>query len=253
MRKELHDVRVRFLGTLIVCLALFFTVAPFQKLSVSMLEGYEASPQARGIFEKLLPKGFVEKLKEWNFYINSQWFGKNFGQLVPIIGIIIGFPLFAREIERETIGFLLARKSRSWVFKTKVITGLVAVLTIISISSVLPSVYSVLVRKQYDHGVVFGFFVHSLFGAVFWYAVAVFFSVIFDDQVKPLLASLGVLAVTTAAGLLKPLRFLNTYAYSLGSDVFRTGGPNWAYTGSLLVIASVVIFASGLIFGRRDF
>lgn len=253
MRKELHDLRVRFFGILLICLSLFFTVAPFQKLSIDLLEGYEGLPQVRGLLDRFLPRDFVERLREWNFYINSQWFGKNFGQLVPIVGIVIGFPLFSREVERGTIAFLLSRRSRGYVFHTKLFAGLLALSTVVTVSAMLPSAYSFLTGREYDHALVAGFLVHSFFGALVWYAVAVFLSTISDDQVKPLLASLGLLAVTTAFGFLRPLRFLNTFAYSVGADVFRTGRPNLGYTVCLLVISIVLLFSAYTIFEKRDF
>jgi len=94
MRKEFYDMKVRFIGVLIVTITLFFIVAPFQKFTISMLEGYSGNPQV----EKFLPGAMLNKLKEWNFYINSQWYGKNFGQMVGFIGIIMAFPLFAENL-----------------------------------------------------------------------------------------------------------------------------------------------------------
>lgn len=253
MRKELYDLKVRLLGTLIVCIALFFIVAPFQRFSVSLLEDYEEIPKTSKIMEKLIPQGFIERLKDWNFYINSQWFGKNFGQLVPIIGIILGFPLFARETEKGTIQFILVRRRRLWVFTTKSLAGLIALLIITAISTLLPSIYSLVAAKEYNHQVIPHFFIHTFFASVLWYSISVFFSVITDDQVKPLLASLGLLAATTVLGLLKPLKFLNTFSYALGTDVFRTGKANltltvWIATSSVVILLSAMKF-----FENREF
>ncbi len=69
MRKEFYDMKVRFIGVLIVTITLFFIVAPFQKFTISMLEGYSENPQV----EKFLPGAMLNKLKEWNFYI-SLWY-----------------------------------------------------------------------------------------------------------------------------------------------------------------------------------
>lgn len=253
MRKEFYDLKVRLIGTLIVCIALFFIVAPFQKFSVSLLEGYEEVPGTSKIMEKLVPRGFIERLKEWNFYINSQWFGKNFGQLVPIIGIILGFPLFAKEIEKGTIQFIAVRKPRRWIFTTKVITGLIAILIVITISTLLPSVYSLVTAKDYNHRLVPHFFIHSLFASILWYSVSVLFSVITDDQVKPLLTSLGLLALTTVLGLLKPLKFLNTFSYALGTDVFRNGSANFTYTIWMIAISGIILFGAMKLFEKREF
>ncbi|QIV78148.1 ABC transporter permease subunit [Fervidobacterium pennivorans] len=150
MKKEFYDMKVRFFGVLIVTIALFFIVAPFQKFTVSILEGYSGNPQ----LEKFLPGAMLSKLKEWNFYINSQWYGKNFGQMIGIIGIIMAFPLFAREFENETIVFLLVRKPRKWIYFNKVFAGAIATLIVMLVGSILPAIYSAVAGKEYNYSVI---------------------------------------------------------------------------------------------------
>lgn len=248
MRKEFYDMRVRFFGVFIVTLGLFFIVAPFQKFTVSMLEGYSGNP----MIEKFLPGAMLNRLKEWNFYINSQWYGKNFGQMVGIIGIIMGFPLFAREFENGTITFLLVRKPRRWIYFTKFTTAAIATVLLIVLGALLPLVYSLVVGKEYAVSVVPKFMVHNIFGALLWYAVSAFFSVLFNEQVKPLLASLGLLALTTTAGLLKPLRYLNTFSYQLGISVFEKGKVDVGYTFGVIVIISLFVVAGYFVFECKE-
>lgn len=248
MRKEFYDMKVRFIGVLIVTIALFFIVAPFQKFTISMLEGYSGNPQV----EKFLPGAMLNKLKEWNFYINSQWYGKNFGQMVGIIGIIMAFPLFAREFENETIVFLLVRKSRKWIYFNKLFTGAVATLIVMLVGSILPAIYSAVAGKEYNYSVVPKFMVHSIFGALLWYCVGVFFSVLFNDQVKPLLASLGLLALTTTAGLIKALKFLNTFPYQLGVSIFEKDSVDFWYTLGIMVVCVVITWIGYLVFERKE-
>jgi len=248
MKKEFYDMKVRFFGVLIVTIALFFIVAPFQKFTVSMLEGYSGNPQ----LEKFLPGAMLNKLKEWNFYINSQWYGKNFGQMVGIIGIIMAFPLFAREFENETIVFLLVRKPRKWIYFNKVFSGIIATTIVMIIGSLLPAIYSAIAGKDYNFSVVPKFMIHSIFGALLWYCVGVFFSVLFNDQVKPLLATFGALALTTAAGLIKTMKFLNTFTYQLGIIVFEKNKIDLPYTFGILMVSGLLIWAGYFVFERKE-
>ncbi len=248
MRKEFYDMKVRFIGVLIVTTTLFFVVAPFQKFTISMLEGYSGNPQ----IEKFLPGAMLNKLKEWDFYINSQWYGKNFGQMVGIIGIIMAFPLFAREFENETIMFLLVRKPRKWIYFNKLFTGAVATSIVMLVGSILPAIYSAFAGKEYNYPVVPKFMVQSIFGVLLWYCVGVFFSVLFNDQVKPLLASLGLLALTTTAGLIKALRFLNTFSYQLGVSIFEKDSVDFWYTLGIIVVCVVITWIGYLVFERKE-
>lgn len=249
MRKEFYDMRVRFFGTLLLVILLFFLIAPFQKFTVSILGEHSNDP----ILQKFLPNGFLQKLSEWNFYINTQWFGKNLGQIVPIIGIIIGFPLFAREIENETIQYLLVRLSRRRVFLNKFLTGLITTVILIFLSSMLPIIFSFVTNKDYNAIVALKLTVHSIVAGILWYSIAVFYSIISDDQVKPLLTSLGTLAVTTVAGLLKPLKFLNTFTYSLGTHVFQRNTIDLKYTLSVIIIIVLLTLLAQYIFIHREF
>ncbi len=248
MRKEFNDLKVRFFGVLVVIFILFFLVAPLQKFTLSMLEGYTGNPQ----LEKFLPGSMLNKLKEWNFYVNSQWYGKNFGQMIPIIGIIMAFPLFAREFENRTIEFLLVRKSRKEIFLNKVLTGFIALSVILIIAGLLPLVYSFLLRKDYIYETGLKFVFQSYFAGLLWYGIGIFFSVLFNDQVKPLLAGLGTLAITTVAGLLKPLKFLNTFSYALGTNIFQKNFIDFKYTICAIIFTIVSFIFAYIIFNKKE-
>ncbi len=241
MRKELYDMRIRSLVIFLIMTALFFILAPMQKLTVEILEKYTGNG-------RFLPENMIEKLKDWNFFIFSQWFGKNFGQFLPIIAVIMGFPLFAREYETGTIEYLLARRTRKRIFCDKFFSSVVVLLTILLVLSLLPGLYSLFTGKELNWKILLRYTVRSVISGFLWLSVAIFFSTIMNDQVKPLLSSFSLLTVTTVAGLWKPLSFLNTYGYILGSDIlkgtFERGiyGIWYAAAGFLLILASYRIF-----------
>ncbi|QTA37274.1 ABC transporter permease subunit [Thermosipho ferrireducens] len=246
MRKELLDLKVRSIVLLIAITGLFFVIAPLQKVTINML-----SENAEAV-EKFIGKGFVENLKDWKFYIYSQWFGKNFGQFIPIIAIIFAFPLFSREYESGTIEFLLTRNSRQRVFVNKLFVSSIILLAEIVFFSILPAIYSIIFSKELNYSYLFQFMIHVILGGMFWYSVTYMFSVVFNDQVKPILFSVVFLGGTTALGFLKPLQFLNTYTYILGTDILKGEGINVSYSFMLLLLTVIILIISYQVFLKKE-
>ncbi|PNR94575.1 ABC transporter permease subunit [Petrotoga sp. 9PWA.NaAc.5.4] len=245
MKKEFLDIRLKVIIIFALMIGIFFTFAPFQDFTVSMFS--EELPSV----EKYLGDNFVENLKDWNFYITSQWFGKNFGQFVPIISIILAFSLFSREYERATIEFLVARLPRRKIFINKLLVSIITLLIIMFTLSILPSIYSIITAKDFNHSLIFKFMIPVLTGGFFWYSVTLLFSVLFNAQIKSLFASAILLTITTTLGFIKPLGFMNTYKYILGSELFHDG-VNWIYTIILLLIGVVCIFFAYYTFEKKE-
>ena len=246
MIKELYDMKVRSLAILVVCLILFFTIAPLQGKVLELMEGY------KDIVKKYVSNFPIEKLKDWDFYIYSQWFGKNLGQLIPIIGVLFAFPLFSREYENGTMEYLLVRKSRRYVFFSKTFTAIFVMTGELILFSILPIIYSSIIGKNLETSYSYQYMVHILVGGFLWFSTTLLFSTIFNDQIKPLLLSFGLIATTTVLGLLKPLRFLNTYKYILGMDIMKGKGIDVFSTLCFLMISLLLIFFSYLYFKKKD-
>lgn len=253
LKKEFYDMKLRTFVILAIGIGLFFVLAPLQDVAVEMLKQYAQIENMPRFIEKFLPKQFIENLSNWNFYIYSQWFGKNLGQIVPIVAIIMAFPIFARETENGTIEFLLARKSRKKIFLSKLALGMITVVFLMIVFSILPAIYSPLAGEELNYELLMAFSIHTVVGAVFWFAVTTFFSVISNDQVKPILISVGLLAVTTAMGIIRFTRFLNTYAYILGNKIFQTGQFDKQYTLILLITSTIIFFLSYITFLKKEF
>jgi len=243
MKKEWYDMKVRSLVIFIVLVGIFFSLAPLQNWTVNLLE------ENSQVIQKYVNPTMIAKLKEWDFYIYSQWFGKNFGQFVPIIALIIAFPLFSREYENGTIEFLLTRASRKKIFINKLFLSLLVLIAQITILSLLPLIYSIIFSKEFTAIYTFKFLVHCLIGGIFWYSLTFLFTTFFNDQVKPILSSISVLGVSTVLGLLKPLKFLNTFSYILGTSIFN---HNTIYSVVLLILSTFLILTSYLVFIKKE-
>ncbi|HCF37980.1 MAG TPA: hypothetical protein DER56_02735, partial [Thermosipho africanus] len=161
MKREWLQMKVRVISLFILFTILFFSLAPFQNFTINILnENSEA-------IKKFVGENFVEKLKNWEYYILSQWFGKNFGQFIPILAIIIAFPLFSREYENETITFLLSRQNRKTIFLQKTLLSIFVIFVLITYFSYLPYIYSLITEKELSILTVSKFYIHSLIGSFF--------------------------------------------------------------------------------------
>lgn len=253
LKKEFYDMKLRAFVILLIGVGLFFVLAPLQNVTVQMLQQYTQIQNAPRFLEKLLPKDFINNLSDWNFYIYSQWFGKNLGQMVPILAIIMAFPLFARETENGTMEFLLARKDRKKIFLSKSILAMSMTASVMIVLSLLPGIYSFLAGKKLNYGLLVAFLIHTVVGAIFWFVVTMFFSVISNDQVKPILICVGLLAITTVMGMIRFTRFLNTYAYILGGKIFQTGHLDIEYSLGLIAISVFFFLLSYGTFLKKEF
>lgn len=253
IHKELADMKLRSIVIFFLGAGLFFFVAPFHRLTLEMLNEYTQLENMPKLLERFVPKNFIERLSDWSFYIYTQWFGKNLGQFIPILAMIMAFPLFARETENGTMEYLLTRNSRKKVFWSKVCIA-ITVLTVQMLTfSLLPGIYSWFASQDFKYEYLGAYTIHTLVGALFWFTLTVLFSVMYDDQVKPILTTVGILASSTVIGIFKPLRFMNTYSYILGSRIISTGKMDVTYTVSLLSVIAVILMSSYAIFLKKEF
>lgn len=253
IHKELADMKLRSIVIFFLGAGLFFFVAPFHRLTLEMLNEYTQLENMPKLLERFVPKNFVERLSDWSFYIYTQWFGKNLGQFVPILAMIMAFPLFARETENGTMEYLLTRNSRKKVFWSKACVAIVVLIVQMLVFSLLPGIYSWLASKGFKYEYLTAYTIHTLVGALFWFTLTMLFSVVYGDQVKPILTSVGILASTTVVGIFKPLRFMNTYSYVMGSKIISTGRMDATYTVGLLFLTIIVLIASYVVFLKKEF
>ena len=239
MKKEFLELRVRFVLTVLIMASIYVLLI---LVKGKVLDIIKMSPEA---VERFAGKGFLEKLEDWNFYIYSQWFGKNFGQAVPIIGMIFSFPLISREVENGTIEFLLSRRKRSSVFLEKITASLIALMASVIFLSILPMLTSIWISLDLSKIPVL--ILHTTVGSFLWYSISLFFSSVFSDQVKPILSTLGTLAATTTLGFVSKFEFLNTYSYIMSASSMPARDVTYS------VISAFFIFISWLVFKNRDF
>jgi len=140
--KEINDRKGKIIFSLILILTLIFVLAFTKNYSISILKSLEKSNFNKFPFNYNNFNSLIEKLdRDFDFYIFSQWIGKNFIQFMFLFTIMFSFSIFSKEKENKTFYFLLSRFSRNTIYHTKVLISYLMSLFITSVgivSSYLP-------------------------------------------------------------------------------------------------------------------
>jgi len=193
-------------------------------------------------------------LEDDQFFLLSQWYSKNFGQFLPLFALIMSFTIFAREADKGTIYFLLAKKNRPALFWSKTITGYFVVIVMMLIFSLTAPIammlsgYTVAFTPQ-----LFAIIVQQLIGVTFFYSLFLLFSILFNDQIKPVLAGIIVIVGLPFLSLFESLKWLNPYPYILGTQVINRGTFDGLYTLGLIVITVAITWIGLEVFKKKEF
>ena len=128
--KELWDLRWR--GIILLFLTLltgYFVLSNYEWFKtvtdIAQIEqGLKQAPFLNQLLDmETLNQQLLELFNNIDFYVWSQWFGKNLYQLILLAIIILTFPLFARETEQNTNYFLLSHRTRKQIFLSKILAS----------------------------------------------------------------------------------------------------------------------------------
>ena len=232
MSREFRNAIVRFTLSGIFILLLYTLIVTFREKAIEMLKDL---PQR---FRDMVGEDFLKRLEEDpSFYTISQWNWKNLAQILPIVSIVMGFPMVARERENGTVYFLLSNMKRSSFLFQKYFAGATMVSILAFFSTILP------ILSGIDPEVLLLYSVHAILSSLLWYSISFFLSCYFKDQVKPLILSLGIfatLAVLEGMRLchLNVLNYLADRRIYLGGGIDVTTSVRYALATLVLLIGS---------------
>jgi len=249
----------------IIIFALFFVLMlvvlivtrPFiDEMFSQMNIGSEQMENLPDFFKNILAEtAQVSKMMEDDqYFLMSQWYSKNFGQFLPLFALIMTFTIFAREVDKGTIYFLLAKKNRPAIFWGKTLTGyfvvigLTVIFSFIAPIAMMLSGYSVTFSPQ-----LFVLIVQQLIGVSFFYSLFLLFSVLFNDQIKPILVGIIVIVGLPFLSMFESVKWLNPYPYILGTQVISNGTFDGIYSLALMVITAIIIWTGLEVFKRKEF
>src|SRR6056297_1566812 len=186
-------------------------------------EQMEAMPE---FFKNILAETsqLSKMVEDDQFFLLSQWYSKNFGQFLPLFALIMTFAIFSREVDKGTIFFLLAKKNRPAIFWGKALTGYLVVVGMVAIFcftapiAMMLSGYSVSFTPE-----LFAMIVQQIIGVTFFYALFLLFSILFNDQIKPVLAGIIIAVGLPFFSMFESLKWINPYPYILGSSIINKG------------------------------
>ncbi len=237
MRREFRNMMVRYIMSAIFLLIVYILVISFREKALEMLKEL---PQN---FKEMVGEEFQRKLEtDPVFYIVSQWNWKNLAQMIPVVSIVMGFPMISREIERGTIYFLFSNRKRSSIFFEKFFTGALALTILIFFATILPVFNGVPLRMLLLYSV------HAVLASLFWYSLAFFLSCFFSDQVKVLILSLGIFVVTAVLEGMKVCQ-LNVLRYIADEHIYTSGTLD--VIASLKYSIAVVLLFFGAMFNVK--
>lgn len=252
--KEINDMRIRVLIILMVFLASLLVTVLLRPYTTTMLD------QMASEFEKLpefLKKTIgdperILRLKNDQYYLLSQWHGKNLGQFLPLLALLIAFPIFSRENEKRTIYFLLARKKREEIFWVKFGVGLGLTIIITAVMSALGFILMRTLGYSVDFNYLPLCLTNEIVGVSFFYSLFLMFSIISNDQVKPVIIGIVILIGLPILGLIKTVSFLNPYPYILCIHVIDEG-VDLTYTSGLVIVTVALVIIDYVLFKKREF
>ncbi len=168
-------------------------------------------------------------------YVWSQWFGKTGPEILAILAAVLGSSLIAGEVNKGTIFFLLSKPvSRERVLLTKYLVSAAILLGVMLLSGLgLLATAAIVGHPQPVAGVLISTLLLWL-GTLFVLGLALLFSVLFHDVLRPLVLSLLITLLLSVPGLI-PNAAANTWNLTFYWSDFA------AYQGSDFPLKSLAI------------
>jgi ABC-2 type transport system permease protein len=139
----------------------------------------------------------------YNLYVWGNWFSKNGTEILAVLAAVLGAGLIAGEVSKGTIFLLLGKPiSRERTLLTKYAVSALILLTVAVLSSMALLVTAAIAgHPQQIGGVVISTLLLCL-GELFVLGLALLFSVLFKDVLRPLLCALIITILTAIPGFI---------------------------------------------------
>ncbi len=259
IKKEITDLKWRFIVITIIMVFLLFLTLFLKDMMFSALPT-DLSQQIKGnkLLSRLmnpdvLKRQFERMRKDYNYYVWSQWYAKNFFQFLLIAVILYGFSSFAKEVEKGTIYFVLSRRTRKAVYLSKIFAGLIVVIITVLIEGLLPVIVAPLFGNGFKPIVGVEITFQAIVVSALLYAIVSIFSILMNDQVKPILISIGAFVGLWIFGWFKDTQYLCVYRYMMGTDIYLNHGIQWLATLLILAITGSLFYFGWKLFENREF
>lgn len=257
--KELNELKTRFLlMALLIVISGYFILA-YYDFFLSLMdintirEGLGSSPLSKYMDTTALIEQLNLLLNDLDFYLWSQWMGKNLYQLIILSSILLGFSSFAREKEQGTMSFLLSNFSRRHIFGSKILAGSILLICLTAMGCWLPWFLAPSLGFSYTFSLAWAYFLHLGIAAIFLYSGIIFFSVLSQDIVKPLILSIFFLILLSLPKFSEQLASWYLYRYMTGFDIFIGNGIHYLALLLIVLLSAGLLALSWRIFKQQDY
>jgi ABC-2 type transport system permease protein len=209
-------------------------LASTYNLIKNVLPGQVTGDTAQQIPSQL--QGTIQQLTgSYDAYVWSQWFSKNGPEILAILAAVLGASLIANEVNKGTIFFLLSKPvSRDRVLLTKYLVSALILLAVMLLSSVAILIAAVAAGHTQNVGGVLISTVLLWLGMLFVLGLALLFSVLFHDVLRPLIFSLLLTLLLSIPGFI-PNAMLNDWSLTFYWSNFA------AYQGTMFPLKALLI------------
>ncbi len=252
--KEINGIKIKIIVIFFLLTALLVSFIPLKSFTVELMKTmYSETKELPDIIKNMIGnEGNLEKFEDNDYYLLSQWQGKNLGQFIPLVILLIAFPLLSKEYDKKTIYFLLSRINRKKLFSYKYFTGLLVSVCTISVLVFLGPIFMNLFGYKTGFYETFLVYIQELFSILFLYNLFFLFSAIFREQIKTFIIGIIACFIFPFFSMYKPIAFLNIYTYIFGQNILNGDGIDWLYSIMLLIISIFLFFVSRFHFLRKD-
>lgn len=257
--KELRELRFRLIVMIILVVGLGIFVLGFYDFFIKAIDinqisaTMENSIMSNYINPELLAKQLTVLVNNIDYYVWSQWFGKNFMQLILLGVILFGFSTFAREREHNTNNFLLANFTRKQVFSAKIYAGLISLVIFLIIGSMLPVIIGAIKSFDFSLGLAIKYLVQILPPALFLYALIILFSVLAKEVIKPIIFGIISIILLSLTGKIEGLKTFYFFRYLTGSDIFLHNQISYAAVVVFILLTILILQLSYKIYKNQNF
>jgi ABC-2 type transport system permease protein len=232
--KEFIEARWKAIVGSVVAVMFTAALASTYNLIKNVLAGQLTGEAAQQIPSQL--QGQIQQLTgSYDGYIWSQWFSKNGPEILAILAAVLGASLIASEVNKGTIFFLLSKPvSRDRVLLTKYLVSALILLGVVLLSGITILVAAAMVgHPQHVGGVLISTILLWL-GMLFVLGLALLFSVLFHDVLRPLIFSLLLTLLLSIPGFI-PNVTLNDWSLTFYWSKFA------AYQGTMFPLKALLI------------
>lgn len=201
-----------------------------------------------------MPPEMIGRLADYQALVHSNWFGQNVLQMGTIFAAILGCSAIAGETSKRTIEFLLTKPiSRFRVLAIKMAVGVSTIGALVVVASALIYPASVILGYSVSLTSLLLASLLSWMGLAVMFALAIFFSAIFDDAIKAAAVTLIIALVLAIPGWFESISRFSIYNHMQNFESFQSGTLPWADVAFLVAAFVALTGATYALFRTKEF